>query len=189
MVPLLRHASVSGIPITDRLSIYRIQALIERTRMGREEILALEKVISACSASAAAVEHLVEAGDREEKRVLSRVVSLEGAYGIDGILTGVPSMIGATGVERVLERTVNALEQEVIQRSTDAVKGLADQLSWESLMQAQTPSAFLAELRGSLLKGGLPLTDARAEARITCCLHETQGLTKPPVSSDGRATS
>ncbi len=86
---------------------------------------------------------------REKTRVLSRVASLQGEYGIDGILMGVPIIIGATGVERVLERTVNAMEREAIQRSADAVKGLVDQLSWESLMQAQTPSAFFTELRAA----------------------------------------
>ena len=92
---------------------------------------------------------MVEAVVREKTRVLSRVASLQGEYGIDGILMGVPIIIGATGVERVLERTVKALEREAIQRSADAVKGLVDQLSWESLMQAQTPSAFFTELRAA----------------------------------------
>jgi len=92
---------------------------------------------------------MVEAVVREKTRVLSRVASLQGEYGIDGILMGVPIIIGATGVERVLERTVNAMEREAIQRSADAVKGLVDQLSWESLMQAQTPSAFCTELRAA----------------------------------------
>ncbi|HAP40164.1 MAG TPA: hypothetical protein DCQ94_10445 [Nitrospira sp.] len=92
---------------------------------------------------------MVEAVVREKTRVLSRVASLQGEYGIDGILMGVPIIIGATGVERVLERTVNAMEREAIQRSADAVKGLVDQLSWESLMQAQTPSAFFTELRAA----------------------------------------
>ena len=92
---------------------------------------------------------MVEAVVREKTRVLSRVASLQGEYGIDGILMGAPIIIGATGVERVLERTVNAMEREAIQRSADAVKGLVDQLSWESLMQAQTPSAFFTELRAA----------------------------------------
>lgn len=52
-------------------------------------------------------------------------------------------------MERVLERTVKAMEREAIQRSVDAVKGLVDQLSWESLMHAQTPSAFFTELRAA----------------------------------------
>ncbi|GMV50837.1 MAG: hypothetical protein AMXMBFR67_23800 [Nitrospira sp.] len=123
--------------------------LIERTRKGWEEILALEKVSSACSASSAAVEHLVEAVVREKTRVLSRIASLQGEYGIDGILMGVPIIIEATGVERVLERTVKTLEREAIQRSADVVKGLVEQLSWESLMHAQTPSAFFAERRAA----------------------------------------
>ena len=114
MVPLPRHASIGRIPITDLLSADRIQALIERTRKAREEILALEKVSSTCSASAAAAEHLIEAVVREKTRVLSRVASLQGEYGIDGILMGLPIIIGATGVARVLERTVKALEREAM---------------------------------------------------------------------------
>lgn len=130
MVPLPRHASVGGIPITDLLSADRSQALIERTRKGGEEILALEKVSSAYYAPAAAVEHMVEAVVRDKKRVLPCVAYLQGEYGIDGIFMGVPVIVGAGGVERVLELKVNALEQEAIRRSADAVKGLVDQLSW-----------------------------------------------------------
>ena len=113
MVPLPRHASIGRIPITDLLSADRIQALIERTRKAREEILALEKVSSTCSASAAAAEHLIEAMVRNE-RVLSYIASLQGEYGIDSILMGVPIIIGTTEVECVLERTVKALEREAM---------------------------------------------------------------------------
>lgn len=113
MVPLPRHASIGRIPITDLLSADRIQALIERTRKAREEILALEKVSSTCSASAAAAEHLIEAMVRNE-RVLSYIASLQGEYGIDSILMGVPIIIGTTEVECVPERTVKALEREAM---------------------------------------------------------------------------
>ncbi len=98
MVPLPQHASVGGIPITDLLSADRIQALIERTRKGGEEILALEKVSSAYYAPAAAVEHMVEAVVRDKKRVLPCVAYLQGEYGIDDIFMGVPVIIGAGGL-------------------------------------------------------------------------------------------
>lgn len=130
MVPLPRHASVGGIPITDLLSADRIQALIERTRKGGEEILGLQKVSSAYYAPAAAVEQMVEAIVRDKKRVLPCVAHLQGEYGIDDIFMGVPVIIGAGGVERVLELKVNAMELEAIRRSADAVKRLVDQLSW-----------------------------------------------------------
>lgn len=130
MVPLPRHASVGGIPITDLLLADRIQALIERTRKGGEEILGLQKVSSAYYAPAAAVEQMVEAIVRDKKRVLPCVAHLQGEYGIDDIFMGVPVIIGAGGVERVLELKVNAMELEAIRRSADAVKRLVDQLSW-----------------------------------------------------------
>lgn len=129
MVPLPRHASVGGIPLTDLLSDGRIQALIERTRKGGEEILALEKVSSAYYAPAAAVELMVEAVLRDKKRVLPCVAYLQGEYGIEGLFMGVPVIIGAGGVERVLELKVNAMELEAIRRSAEAVKRLVDQLS------------------------------------------------------------
>ena len=114
MVPLPRHASIGRIPITDLLPENRIQTLIERTRKGREEILTLEEVNSACHASAAAVEYLLEAVVRDKKRALSCVASLQGEYGIDSILMGVPIIIGTTEVECVPERTVKALEREAM---------------------------------------------------------------------------
>ncbi len=129
MVPLPRHASVGGIPLTDLLPEDRIQALIERTRKGGEEILGLQKVSSAYYAPAAAVELMVEAVLRDKKRVLPCVAYLQGEYGIEGLFMGVPVIIGAGGVERVLELKVNAMELEAIRRSADAVKRLIDQLS------------------------------------------------------------
>lgn len=129
MVPLPRHASVGGIPITDLLSEDRIRALIERTRKGGEEILSLEKVSSAYYAPAAAVEHMVEAVVRDKKRVLPCIAYLQGEYGIDGICMGVPVILGGSGVERVLELNVNAMELEAIRRSADAVRALVDQLA------------------------------------------------------------
>jgi malate dehydrogenase len=129
MVPRPRHASVGGIPITDLLPEDRITALIERTRKGGEEILSLEKVSSAYYAPAAAVEQMVEAIVRDKKRVLPCVAYLQGEYGINGIFMGVPVILGGSGVERVLELNVNAMELEAIRRSANAVKGLVDQLS------------------------------------------------------------
>jgi len=102
---------------------------VERTRKGGEEILSLQKVSSAYFAPAAAVQQMVEAVVRDKKRVLPCVAYLRGEYGIDGIFMGVPVILGAGGVERVLELNVNAKELEAIRKSADAVKGLVDQLS------------------------------------------------------------
>ncbi|MGQ0695590.1 MAG: malate dehydrogenase [Nitrospiraceae bacterium] len=129
MVPLPRHASVSGIPITDLLSEARIHALIERTRHGGAEILSLQKVSSAFYAPAAAIEQMVEAIVRDKKRVLPCVAYLQGEYGIHGIFMGVPVLLGAKGVEQVLELKLNAAELEALRKSADAVRKLVAQLS------------------------------------------------------------
>ena len=129
MVPLPRHASVSGIPITDLLSESRIHALIERTRHGGAEILSLQKVSSAFYAPAAAIEQMVEAIVRDKKRVLPCVAYLQGEYGIHGIFMGVPVLLGANGVEQVLELKLNAAELEALRKSADAVRKLVAQLS------------------------------------------------------------
>lgn len=129
MVPLPRHASVSGIPITDLLSDARINALIERTRHGGAEILSLQKVSSAFYAPAAAIEQMVETIVRDKKRVLPCVAYLQGEYGIDGIFMGVPVLLGANGVERVLELKLNAAELEALRKSADAVRKLVAQIS------------------------------------------------------------
>ena len=129
MVPLPRHASVSGIPITDLLSDARINALIERTRHGGAEILSLQKVSSAFYAPAAAIEQMVETIVRDKKRVLPCVAYLHGEYGIDGIFMGVPVLLGANGVERVLELKLNAAELQALRKSADAVRKLVARIS------------------------------------------------------------
>jgi malate dehydrogenase len=128
MVPLPRHASVSGIPLTDLLPEDRIHALIERTRHGGAEILSLQKVSSAYYAPSAAVEQMVEAVVRDKKRILPCVAYLQGEYGIDGIFMGVPVLLGGGGVERVLELTLNPPERAALQKSAEAVRALVDQL-------------------------------------------------------------
>jgi malate dehydrogenase len=129
MVPLPRHASVGGIPITDLLPDDRIKALMERTRTGGAEILSLKKVSSAYYAPAAAIEQMVEAVVRDKKRVLPCVAYLQGEYGINGIFMGVPVIIGRSGVERILELKLNPAELEAIRRSADAVRTLVARLS------------------------------------------------------------
>jgi malate dehydrogenase len=122
MVPLPRHASVGGIPVSDLLPEDRITALIERTRKGGAEILALEKVSSAYYAPAAAVGQMVEAIVKDKKRVLPCVAYLQGEYGIHDLFMGVPAVVGAKGVERILELRLNAAEFEGLHKSADAVK-------------------------------------------------------------------
>lgn len=128
MVPLPRHASVSGIPLTDLLGEDRIQALIERTRHGGAEILSLQKVSSAFYAPAAGVEQMVEAVVRDKKRILPCVAYLQGEYGIEGIFMGVPVLLGARGAERVLELRLNDSELAALRTSAEKVRKLVSQL-------------------------------------------------------------
>jgi malate dehydrogenase len=128
MVPLPRHASVSGIPLTELLSQDRITALIERTRHGGAEILALQKVSSAFYAPAAAIEQMIEAVVRDKKRILPCVAYLQGEYGVEGIFMGVPVLLGGAGVERVVELSLTAPELTALLSSADAVRKLVARL-------------------------------------------------------------
>lgn len=122
MVPLPRQASVGGIPLGDLLPEHRIEALIERTRRAGAEILALQKVSSAYFAPAAAVGQMVEAIVKDKKRVLPCVAYLQGEYGIRDLFMGVPAVIGAKGIERILELKLNPDEMKALHNSADAVR-------------------------------------------------------------------
>lgn len=122
MVPLPRYASVGGIPLVDLLPESRIHALIERTRQGGAEILALMKVSSAYYAPAAAAGQMVEAVVRDKKRVLPCVAYLQGEYGIRDLFMGVPAVIGAHGIERIFELKLNDHEMQALHKSADAVR-------------------------------------------------------------------
>jgi malate dehydrogenase len=129
MVPLPRHASVGGIPLSDLLPEDRIAALVERTRRGGAEILALEKVSSAYYAPAAAAGQMVESIVRDKKRVLPCVAYLQGEYGITDAFMGVPVLLGSSGVERVFELKLNASELEAIRQSAKSVRQAVGQPS------------------------------------------------------------
>ena len=146
MVPLPRHASVGGIPVSDLLPEDRITALIERTRRGGAEILALEKVSSAYYAPAAAAGQMVEAVVKDKKRVLPCVAHLQGEYGIHDLFMGVPTVIGANGVERILELRLNASEFDALQKSADAVREQVARFRGQTLNSPspdlQSPASF-----------------------------------------------
>ena len=122
MVPLTRCCSVGGIPVTELLSKERMDAVVERTRKGGGELVALYKTGSAYFAPAAAVIAMTEAYLHDKKRVLPCAAYLEGEYGVTGYYFGVPVVIGAGGVERVLEVKLSGEEQALIQKSLESVK-------------------------------------------------------------------
>jgi malate dehydrogenase len=129
MVPLPRYSTVAGIPITDLLPAERIAALVERTANGGAEIVALLKTGSAFYAPAASTFAMVEAVLLDRRRVLPCAVYLHGEYGVDGLFVGVPVVLGAGGMQRVIEITLTAEERVAFDRSAAAVRELVEKLS------------------------------------------------------------
>ncbi len=129
MVPLPRYSTVAGIPITELLPPDRVQALSERTANGGAEIVGMLKTGSAFYAPAASVFEMVEAILLDRKRVLPCAVLLQGEFKTRGLFVGVPAVLGAGGMERVLEIELTDDEQAAFDRSAAAVKELVDKLA------------------------------------------------------------
>jgi malate dehydrogenase len=124
MVPLPRYTTVSGIPIPDLMSQERIEALVERTRKGGGEIVSLLKTGSAFYAPSAAAVQMAESILKDQKRILPCAAYCEKEYGVGGYFVGVPVMLGAGGVERVIEIRLTAEEKKAFDNSVAAVKEL-----------------------------------------------------------------
>ena len=110
MVPLPRYTSVGGIPVTELLSKERLDEIIERTRNGGAEIVDLLKTGSAYYAPAAATAQMVEAIVHDKKRVIPCAAYCDKEYGVGGYYVGVPVILGASGVERIIELELTAEE-------------------------------------------------------------------------------
>lgn len=124
MVPMVRFANLAGIPITELLPKEKIDAIVERTRNGGAEIVALLKTGSAYYAPAGSVVEMVEAVVKDKKRVLPVAAYCNGEYGVKGLFVGVPARLGAAGVEKVLELKLNAEEQAAFRQSAEHVEKL-----------------------------------------------------------------
>lgn len=125
MVPLASCTSVGGIPVTQLLEQGRLDEIIKRTRNGGAEIVGLLKTGSAYYAPAAATTQMVEAIVRDKKRLIPCAAYCDKEYGVGGYFVGVPVILGAGGVERVIELELNSDEKAAFQKSVDAVKELA----------------------------------------------------------------
>lgn len=132
MVPLPRYTTVAGIPITQLLPRDRIEAIVDRARNGGAEIVNLLKTGSAYYAPSASVVDMVDSILLDKRRVLPCAALLEGEYGINGIFVGVPCVLGARGLEKVLEIDLDNEERAALHRSADAVREL-----WEATQAAQ----------------------------------------------------
>lgn len=122
MVPLPSYTTVSGIPLPQLMAKDDIDALVERTRKGGGEIVALLKTGSAYYAPSAAVAQMVKSIVLDKKRVLPCSAYLEGEYGIEGTFVGVPCKLGAGGVEQILEVELSDEEKEALHTSAGQVK-------------------------------------------------------------------
>jgi malate dehydrogenase len=122
MVPLPRYTSVAGIPLTDLLPQEKIDALVKRTRNGGIEIVNFLKTGSAYYAPSAAAVQMVESIVKDKKRILPSAVFLEGEYGLNGTVAGVPVKLGKNGVEQIVEIKLTADEQAALKASAEDVK-------------------------------------------------------------------
>jgi malate dehydrogenase len=137
MVPLIRYASVRGIPVMELLERKYgdsakakavMDAMVKRTRGAGGEVVALLKTGSAFYSPASSAIAMAEAILKDQKRVLPSCVHLDGEFGVKGYFVGVPTVLGAGGVERIIEFKLDAEEQAMMDKSVAAVKGLVDSM-------------------------------------------------------------
>ena len=129
MVPLVRYSAVAGIPVPDLINMgwstqEKLDEIVQRTRDGGAEIVKLLKTGSAFYAPASSAIEMAEAYIRDKKRVLPCAAYCEEVYGLDGLYVGVPAVLGAGGVERIVEIEMNADERSMFDNSVEAVKEL-----------------------------------------------------------------
>lgn len=122
MLPLIRTANVGGVPLTALLSQEKIDAIIKRTQEAGTEVVKLLGNGSAYFSPAASVIEMAEAFVKDKKRVIPSAALCEGEYGIDGLFVGVPAVIGAGGVERVVEFDLTPDEQVLLDKTVETVK-------------------------------------------------------------------
>ncbi len=122
MVPLTHHSNIAGIPLRDYIPADRLAAIVERTRKGGAEVINLLKTGSAYYAPAAAISQMVEAILKDKHLIVPTAAYMEGQYGLNDMFFGVPTMLGRTGIEKVLEYDLDADEKAAIEKSAAAVK-------------------------------------------------------------------
>ena len=131
MVPSVRYSTVAGIPLPDLIKMgwttkKRLDAIIQRTRDGGGEIVSLLGNGSAFYAPASAAIAMADSYLKDKKRVLPCAALLNGEYGVKGLYVGVPVVIGAKGIERIVEVKLDASEKKQFNSSVKAVQGLVD---------------------------------------------------------------
>jgi malate dehydrogenase len=122
MVPMLRYSGINGIPLHHFMSQEAIDRIVERTRHGGAEILALKQTSSAYDAPAAAIKAMVESIVLDRRRALPTVAILDGEYGASDVAMGVPCILGAKGMEKIVELDLNTEERQAFDASMAGVR-------------------------------------------------------------------
>jgi malate dehydrogenase len=128
MVPLVRYCTVGGVPVTQFLDDAKIQAIVERTKGAGGEVVGLLKTGSAFVSPALSAVEMAESILLDKKRVLACACLCEGEYGVDGLYVGVPCVLGANGVERIIEVDLDADERKLFDASVAHVRELVQQI-------------------------------------------------------------
>lgn len=129
MVPLVRYSYAGGIPLETLIAKERLDEIVARTRKGGAEIVNLLGNGSAYYAPAASLVEMAEAIIKDQRRILPSIAFLEGEYGMDGIYMGVPTILGAGGIEKILEIDLNDAEKELLEKSAASVKAVMEVLA------------------------------------------------------------
>ncbi|WP_063568095.1 malate dehydrogenase [Paenibacillus sp. O199] len=124
MVPLVRYSSVGGIPIDTLIPAERIEAIVQRTRVGGGEIVNLLGNGSAYYAPAASLVQMTEAILKDKKRIIPVIAYLEGEYGYNDLFLGVPTVLGGNGIEKIFELELTAEEKAGLNKSADSVRNV-----------------------------------------------------------------
>lgn len=124
MVPLTRYSFAGGIPLTSLISPERLEEIVDRTRKGGAEIVNLLGNGSAYYAPAAAMVEMAEAILKDQKRILPSIAYLEGEYGYSDLYLGVPTLLGANGIEKIFELTLTEEEKAALDASAEAVRAV-----------------------------------------------------------------
>lgn len=128
MVPMPRHCSVGGVPLTEMLPADKVEAIVKRTVNGGAEIVGLLKTGSAYYAPSASAVQMAEAILKDQKRILPCAVELNGEYGMKGLFIGVLCKLGGAGMEEVIQIQLNQTEKAGLEKSAGAVRELVEAL-------------------------------------------------------------
>ncbi len=197
MVPMVRHSTVAGIPLPDLIKMgwlekKRLDEIVTRTRNGGAEIVGLLKSGSAFYAPAASAIAMAESYLKDKKRVLPCAAYLNGEYGVKGLYVGVPVVIGAGGVERVVELSLNRSEQKMLDQSVAAVKGLvAACKKLASAAPAKKAAATTRKAAAPAKKASAPAKKAATARKTAPAKKATPPKTKAPAkkAAPARRTS